>query len=519
MNIRLQPPRARGPRVRLRLPAIALLAAAAGCVRRPPPPKPNTRLRVAVPYSLSTLDPQAEATAGGSLLRNVYEPLVTIDASFHIRPALAESWLNPDDLTWIFHLRRGVRFQDGRPLEAADVTYSFERLLNDGHLDASYYAVDVSSVEALDDYTVRIRTRSPAPILLNRLNWIPVIPRGSTAESFLSGSHGTGPYRVAGWPDDRLDLDRFDGYRGAVPQIASASVFMGRSRSQELAGLVSGQYDLALVGPQPPDGPLARSRRFDLLESDSLHVKYLGFDLARQATPFCPVHPNPFLDLRVRQAIHAAIDRRALAAAVGGDAVPASQLVTRFVFGFDPALPEPPHAPAKARALLRKAGLGGGFEVTLHTRPVLEPAARVVAAQLAEVGIRTDVRVLPDPAYFRGLEQHAYSFWLDRWGCTTGDAGELFENAMHSTDPARRLGLFNETGFESPSLDRQIEQAAALPGLLERRLALQALMGRLMHELVWIPLYSDKSIGAVSHRYLLPARVDLPILLAEIHRR
>jgi ABC-type oligopeptide transport system substrate-binding subunit len=108
------------------------------------------------------------------------------------------------------------------------------------------------------------------------------------------------------------------------------------------------------------------------------------------------------------------------------------------------------------------------------------------------------------------------SLWLDRFVCTTGDAAELFENVFHSPDPAAGLGSFNETGLRDAALDAAIAEALPLENLPRRRTALARIMRRLMHELVWIPLYTDAEVWAVRRSFAWRPRSDYWLRFAEV---
>jgi peptide/nickel transport system substrate-binding protein len=501
------------PRSRLQ-PLAYLLATLAfmGCAERAPGPG---HFRIAVPYDLASLDPHAEFTTGHfSLLDNVYEGLVRIERDLTVRPRLAEYWETPDPLTWVFHLRPAT-FHDGRPVTAADVVYSFRRLLDRPELDVGYYVLNVKQVRSLDPSTLVIKTRRPSSLLLNRLSWVYVVPQGAFEEGQDALGGGTGPYRIVRWqPGRELSLERHRGYWGPKPLLEGVVFAVNRRPEDAVRGLRSGRYQMIALGPGDSQQPLD-SAAHRLLSIDSPAVLYLGLNLRRPNAPLAKARPNPFLRREVRRAIHLAIDRNQLVTALPGRH-PANQLVPREVFGFDPSLPQPVTDRAAARQLLSKAGLGRGFAATLHTRPSLADTATLVGEQLAAVGIRLEVEVLPEWEYFRALEQGQFSMWLDRWGCTTGDAGELFEGAMHSRDAGRRLGLFNESGYSNAGLDRAIEESVGLDRPLPRQAALQAIMRTLMEELVWIPLHTESDRFGLERCFEWQPRFDLAIRAAEI---
>lgn len=495
------------------LAALPLAAAAAGCRRRAAGSEPS--FRIALPYDVGTLDPHASTTTGAfTTLGNVYEPLVFAHTSQILRPGLAWRWTNPDPLTWIFELRPGVRFHSGRPLVAEDVVYTFDRVIRDPNLEARYYLGEVAAVEALGARSVRVRARRRTPVLLRKLSHVFIVPAQGTA-----AADGTGPYAVAGWqPRRSLSLERMEAYWDEPAAMKRASFSLNVGPQDVVDGLRAGAFEMALLGLPRQGEPLADSARYRQQRRGTLHVKYLAFDLGRSATPFCSVRPNPFLDRRVREAMHLGLDRQQLVNRLATYAATANQLVPREVFGFAPDLVEATADTARARLLLRDAGLASGIKATLHTRELLKDAARIVAQQLSGIGIELEVRPLDDARYFAGLTRRDFSLWLDRWSCTTGDSMELFENALHSPEPATGLGAFNESGFRSGPMDRAIDETLEIEAPPARRAALENLMVLAMQALPWIPLYTDEEVWAIDRAFAWEPRVDHWVHVADIRR-
>jgi len=492
--------------------SLAVLGLAQACAPAAGPRR--ARFEIGLPFRPTTLDPHAFATtAYTSFVGSVYEPLVTLDARMRLRPGLAERWSNPDPLRTVFRLRRNVRFHSGRALRAADVVYSFRRILAHPELEAGYYLVDVQEVRALDEFTVEILTRHAQPALLNRLAFVFIVPEGS-GERLAREADGTGPFAITAWRRGESGvLRRNASYREARPLLDEVSLNFGLTAERIESGLKRGAFDLAVLTDR---GVRSSPPGYRTLSSDSLHVKYLAFDVASAVTPFCDRRPNPFRDVRVRRAISVALDRPELPGAFPG-ATPMWQLVPPVVFGFNPAIPRPGPDLERARGLLREAGVAAGFRVTLHTRAFLRQAAAWVARQLEPLGIRARVETLPDDRYFEALKRHELSLWLDHWGCTTGESGELFENAMHSPDPAAGLGGFNESAFRDPELDRLIEGSrGAAP--FARRHALEDLMRLTVDAAPWIPLYVDRDYYVIAEPYWFEPYASLTLPLAEITR-
>ncbi len=478
-------------------------------------------ISISVPYELDSLDPHARDTLSDfSIASNLYEPLVRFDAEMRIQPALASSWETPDPLTWIFEIRSGVRFHDGKLLSPDDVVYSFHRLREHPELEMRAYAADVSDVTAIGVRQVRIRTKMPRGAFLNKLNFVLIVPRGSTPDRLNRRVDGTGPYTLDTRRNgDSIRLRRNDGYWGKAAPLSAVEFHLARDPDGAIADLKSGRSQLIQSSSKRMNEAVTSTGRHELLLRDSLYVKYLGYDMWRDTTPYCSASSNPFRNVLVRQAINLAIDREQLVNALSTHAVPCWESVPRCVFGFNPTLHPPSPDPSLARKLLTRAGYPDGFAVTLHTRRMLAETAALVQAQLGGVGIRVTIEALPDDRFFEVVERHEASFFISRFGCPTGDAGFILENAVHSPDPNVPYGGSNWGRYANTSVDRAIEECGGL--LLEtRRLAsLQSLMWVLTEDLPRIPLYSDQDGYAIERAYSWQPRNDGYILAHEIRKR
>ena len=474
-----------------------------------------------MPHVAVELDPHAKnQLAAFSVVSQIFEPLVTTDATMQLQPCLASRWENPDPSTWVFHLRPNVRFHSGKILDSGDVVYSMDRLLRTPDLEMSGYLLYIDSIAALDPLTVRIRTTKPLAVLLNKLRFISIVPKGSTRAELDSRPDGTGPFRLAEWlPGKRLRVSRFDGYWGKKAVLREVTFRLDRSPGEALRDLKEGESELAQCNSKHLASLLGGDPRFREMRRTSIFVKYLGYDFGHDAPPGVSPLPNPFRRLQVREAMNVAIDRRRLIAALPNDAVAATQLVPPFIFGFDTRIREARHDPARARALLAEAGLPSGFSAPLLTRKLFEEAARNVAMQLGEVRIRFDVSAVPDPEFFEIANAGRSAVHLSRFGCLTGDISDILDNVLHSLDPPRHFGIHNYVGYSNPEVDRAIETSAEMQGINARRDALQKVERRLMDDLVWIPLYVDDDDYAVDRRLAWQPRNDGLILASEIELR
>lgn len=478
-------------------------------------------IHISVSYDPDSLDPHAKNTVSNfAIASNFYEPLVQADADMKIQPALAHSWENPDVYTWIFHLQSSVKFHSGKELDSEDVVYSYKRLLEHPELQISGYLSDIVEVTAVDRYRVRIRTRSPLSTLMNKLNFVHIVPRGATSEMLTRKVDGTGAYLLVAWQKDRMiSMVRNDHYWGKKPAIRSVTYLLNRTPQEAVEDLRLGKSQLVQSNTKNLKELVKNSSRFEMLVHDSVFVKYLGFDVARDVAPYCSAKKNPFKDNRVRQAIHFAIDRKELADRLPSYAVPATQPVPPFVFGYNPDISPPNYDPARAKSLLTQAGFADGFSVTLHVRKTFQDAALVIRDQLARVGIQINILSLSTTDFYTALSRKDASFYFTGIGTPTGDAGTMLELAIHSPSTAAPFGSLNFGAYSNPAVDRKIEQSAEVLNMVDRRSVLRNIMVTLMEDLPLIPLYIDQEIYGIDRSLSWKPRNDSYILAHQISSR
>jgi len=503
---------------RVRFLIAVLTASALACGRPAPVESPYT---ISVPYDLDSLDPAARNRLSDfSLLSNFYEPLVVTDANLSARPALATRWNNPDAETWVFELRRGVRFHDGRPLRAADVVWSFERLSVGGEtLEMAGHVAQIRRVRAVDEDTVEVVTEGPVGILLNKLRFILIVPEGEDAASLSGRVVGTGPYRLAGWEKGRsLALVRNDSYWGRHPSLADVRIALNRPPAEALDDLLSGRSDFVQSSSNATREAVRSRPGLEMRRNSSVSVKFLLFGFADTAGPDVAGGRNPFADVRVRRAVSLAVDRAELVRRLSAPAVPANQLVLPFIFGFDPSLPPLRHDPAEARRLLAEAGWPDGFETSFPARGLFTEAAEIVASMLGKVGIRARVASLNEPEWFERAYARRFGMTLTRFGCPTGDASDLFEGALHTHRPDRRVGLMNYSRYSNPEFDRVVEAASRTLEMGIRRGLLFEATAHAMRDLPFVPLYVDQDLYAFRKGVEWTPRNDNFLIASEIVR-
>ena len=500
----------------LLLVLLLLLACRSHSVKKP------DSISISVPYEVDVLDPHAKTRLSNyAASANFYEPLVGTDAANKILPRLARSWENPDAFTWVFHLQSGVRFHDGKPMDASDVIYSLERLRSDPNLEVASYLNDVKDVKALSPSKVQIRTKTPLAIFLNKLNNVLIVRNGTTATELSEGINGTGPYILKEWvPGKVMHLSKNKNYWGAKPALQDVTYYLNRTPELAVNDLVSGksqfiQYDSKKLEPAIRN----LGSKYQILRQDNYFLKYLSYDVFRDVTPYSPAKPNPFKNVLVRKAIHRGINRRQLVEKLPTYAAPAYQPVPAFVFGFNPGIKAPAFDETEARKLLAQAGYPQGFKATLFVRNILQETGHLLRDQLKAIGIDLDLRVFSDTDFFAMLDNRDFTFFLSRVGATVGDASDILEPQLHSRSSRQGYGVRNYIGYSNPEVDRAIDASAQLLKIDERRESLEQIMAILMQDLPWIPLYIDQDVYALDRRFSWKPRHDSHVFAYEIFVR
>lgn len=500
--------RARGARLAVAALTWAVLVTGCDAPRTDPAPSPVPRppLRIGLAAPPLSFDPHLmNEFATFELLSNVMDGLVSLDADLRVRPALAQRWSSPDDHTWRFDLRENVTFHDGRPLTAEDVVASLHRAMRHPRTQFASYLSVVREVKALGPGGVEIVTRRPCRTLLNRLAFVLVVPRGAPEE--IARPVGTGPYRLESRDGGRLTvLTAFERFWGGPPEVRTVLLSADGGPNRHLR-LLSGDVDV-LIDLTPEAAEAVRAHPGHRVVSErGPAVDVLAMRVDRP----------PFSDLRVRRAVDLALDRERLVQGVlGGHGRPATQLVSRDVFGYDPALPSRRPDLPEARRLLREAGHANGLEVELEHRGDASPPTEV-ARQLRQAGFRVKLVARPWHTLMDRLIKGEPVFWLTGFVSDSGDASDVLESSLHSRGPG--FGETNHTGHRSPALDALIEEAAASSTRVSQQAALQACMRKTMAELPMIPLVERNAVYGVREDVTFEARADGRLYLRALRMR
>jgi len=402
-----------------RLLAISGLLALSAC--HSAPRDPNTVVFL-IESSPANLDPRIGTDVQSQRIDALlFDGLVARDAHFQFSPALAESWEQPNPLTLVFHLRSGVRFQDGRPLTARDVVFTIESMLNPSSPGgvispkaASYAAID--TIEARDERTVVMHLKHPDNFLLINLSTgaIGIVPAGS-GRDFGQHPIGTGPFRfVSQQIDQDVIVERNLLTWAQLPNLERVRFAVVPDAITESLELEKGSGDVA-VNSLPMDSltVLATRPNLRIEETGGTEIQYLSFNLR-----------DPLLaDARVRQAIACAINRNLIIKTLlDGRARAASSLLPPGHWAFNNEGPRYDYDPARADQLLDDAGhprASNGVRFHLTMKTSTNEGTRLLAAvlqqQLGSVGIALDIRSFETATFYSDVLRGAFQMYALQW--------------------------------------------------------------------------------------------------------
>ena len=434
----------------------------------------NGDIRAMDPYTLNE-------TVQNSLLSNIYEPLVRRNKKLEVEPALAVKWEQTSPVLWTFHLRPGVKWEDGSPLTAGDVVFSFKRITAKSSQLADVVG-SIKDVRRIDDMTVEIETKGPDPILLSELTSMVIMNEAwcvknnavepaivGTNENFaLRNAMGTGGFHLTlREPDRRTVMEKTPGWWDKPEHNLERFEFtVIGSDPTRVAALLSGEMDMIYSVPTQDMDRIAHTEGLKLIQGPELRTIYLGMDQARNELLFSDVKgKNPLKDKRVREAFALAIDENAIAKVVmRGQAKPTWELVGQGINGFDPALNTRPKTdPVKAKALLAEAGYPNGFTITLdcpNDRYVNDEAiCTAISSMMAKAGVKVNVYARTKVKFFAdtGYPNYNTSFYLLGWTPATYDAHNALKQLMETRGPGGN-GIGNDGGYSNKHVDELIEK-------------------------------------------------------------
>lgn len=479
-------------------------------------------LRVPMTASPTTFDPaMVQDGTTIDILQNMFEGLVQWTPQNTLAPALAEKWdVSPDGRTYTFHLRSGVKFQDGNPVAAQDVYYSLHRALDPklhspvalnylgdivgAKAENAGRAKELAGVKVVDPQTVAITIEKPKAYWIYTLTYPTayVVSKaeaehgggasGELTDAELKAGAGTGPFRLTSYAkDSQVEMAANPAYWAGAPHIAGQRRPIVMDAGQRRALYLSGQLDIT-------------DEQKDALEADAKNpalqdqVKFWS----RAATYYIGLNQKqfpPFKDVRVRRALAYATDKQKIRDVVLHNHLDVAQdILPEGIPGFDPSFQGLPYDPAKAKQLLAQAGYpnGKGFPaIPIYYRQSYPDLAATVdlLRQMWQqnLGINVEGHVTEWGVLLAKEDQNTLPCYHIRWAADYLDPQDYYSTLL------RTGASENHTVYSNPKFDALCD-AADVEQDKAKRAALYRQAARIVaDEVPMIPLYYQKDIELV----------------------
>jgi peptide/nickel transport system substrate-binding protein len=490
----------------------------------------STELRIGSTQAVTSMDPHFHNLGPNNMMQgHFFGSLVEQDHTQKLIPGLAESWKTVNDTTWELKLRRGVKFHDGSDFTAEDVVASFKRAPSVPNSPSSFaiYTRSVGEIRVIDSHTIHMVTPAPYPLLPNDISNIAIISKAhveaSTAD-FNSGKAmvGCGPFKFVEYiPGQRVVMERFDGYYGEKEPWSRVSWQMITNGQARVAAMLSGSVDIIDDVPTQDVARLKANPQLNVVSATSNRVIYLHMDRSRGdgPTPFItqkngqPLDKNPLNDLRVRQALSVAIDRRGITQRVlDGLGIPAGQFLPEGFFGISPNLQPATFNQNRARELLTQAGYPQGFKLTVHgpnDRYIKSPDVLQAIAQMwSRIGIEVVVDVSPWATYSARASRQEFSIFLVGWGSGTGETSSPLRSLVGTANPQTGFGASNRGRYSNPAMDAVLTEALRTVDNVKREELLGRASELAINDLGIIPLHYEVSTWATRRGLKYEGRAD-----------
>jgi peptide/nickel transport system substrate-binding protein len=465
------------------------------------PASAQTNLRIGLAEDPDVLDPSLGRTYVGRIVfASICDKLFDIDAKMNIVPQLALSHeTSADGKTVTIKLRPGVKFQDGEALDATAAKYSLDRHLN---MKGSFRKSDIGSVESVevvDPLTIALHLKEPFSPLLAQLTdraGMMVSPKAAEAAGDKFGLHPVcaGPYKfVERVQQDRIVVEKFTDYwdknRLFIDRITYLPIVDSTVR---LANLRSGGLDMMERVLATDIKTVRDNPKLKLAKAVSLGFTGIMINLGHG-----PKADNPLgKDMRVRQAFELSIDRDALNQVVfNGEFVPGNQWVSPQNAYYQQAFPIPKRDLAKARALLKEAGVNAplSLDFLVPNGPENRAVAEVVQSMAAEAGFDLKIRVTEFATSIKQAEDGEYQLYLFGWSGRSDPDGNAFITQLCKAP-------FNYNGYCDPEVDALHQQARRTNDPTVRKATYEKIAAKVLPAGGFLYLYHPQVLIALSDR-------------------
>ncbi|MDF2557281.1 MAG: chemotaxis protein [Bacillales bacterium] len=427
----------------------------------------------------------------GQILVNVHSGILTIGASGEILPGIAKSWyVEEDNLTWVFNLRKGAKFHNGAEITAEDVKYTYKRLLDpdvgspnnwyleqlEGYQDfVSGRTREVSGIKILDRYRIALKLSSPySGFLLNLAQFsCSIISKGEGENGAVIGC---GAYIIESRNNEGCVLKAFKDYYAGTPYIDKVNIKFNENHAADK--FINGTYDFVLV-----DGKENREKLRDVSSSikmrSILGSYYVGFNLESNSLAI--------KDLDIRKALNHAVNKKKIIDEIlGGMAVeskgpvPPDMIPNDNLQGFV-------YNPSLAKDIIRKKWTSP-IKLKVISREgsedtVFNKITKYVVEDLKAVGVECDVEKVPLDRYLKPETIKKCDLFISRWIADTGDPDNFLQPLFnHST-------ITNFTRYDNFEVTHLMNEAKGVINPLKRMDIYKEVQRKIVNDIPWIFLY------------------------------
>ena len=420
---------------------------------------PKGTLRVATTTMPNAIDlPMGSERNASNVSWQMYDSLIWIDDTGKVVPALAEKWtVSKDSTAYTFKLRKNVKFHNGEPFNADAVVYSWNRGKQNKMQWKDKWSI-AKSVEKMDDFTVKVTTDGPSPLLLRVMaeNWAMIPPKYHTKvgeNGFLNHPVGTGPFKFKEWKrGDRIIFEANPDYwEKGYPKIKTLIFRPIPESTTRVAAIQTGEIDIVTRLSSEEAKSLKGVPNVKVMDYAVDRVYYITFNNLTSGKG------KPTENPLVRQAMNYAVDVDAIIAALfDGFGRPSTGYVTPANWGYDKDIKPFGYDPEKAKKLLTEAGHPKGFKMEFacpagaYTN--FEQVCEAIQGFLGEVGIETDLKLMESGKYWDlEAKKELPPLFGDSWSEATGEALPRLKGALGGTKASF-------SAWSDPEIDRMLDE-------------------------------------------------------------
>ncbi|MBE0699050.1 MAG: ABC transporter substrate-binding protein [Anaerolineaceae bacterium] len=429
-----------------------------------------------------------------TVIRNMFDGLVTRDTRSGVHMQLAESIDWTDNQTLAIQLRQDVKFHDGSQMSADDVVFTFERIINENQIEypevhsspRKGLIAPLTSIEKTGDYSVVMHFNAPWPPAMQLLVHQQIVPKAYIekvgSKGFVEKPIGTGPFKFVSASDglEEIILERFGDYYGGSPDLAPVSIAcvdrvifkVIPEASTRAAALLAGEVQIIQSVPSDLVSRLNQNDNVTVKTAPGTQPKWIELNVTKP----------PFDDVKVRQALNYALDKNLIIQEIfNGRAVALPGALSPFNNFVNQSLNPYPYDLVMAQNLLKEAGWtdtngdgivdknGQPLSFTIDTLEEHRSLAEAVASLFQEAGIDASVRFWEYSVVKPMLQAGERQAYLDDWGDSAFDPVGHFEAKWHGYLEGQSYGRGNFSGYNNERVNELILQGETTVDTAERQ--------------------------------------------------